>query len=385
MATTGVPERTDDPIVNQSHINSSKQISPEASESRLPAGGLSLRFSLRTLLLLTVVASILSTVVGLPYAEYRRELLIARKLEAQGGSVDWRPRTESWGADFFSRRGLSRVYLRVNGVEFKNGWRTKNDDLSGLSDLKHLKWLSFSDSSVDDSGLIHFSDCNSLTYLEMKNNRSITDAGLRKLNLNNLNTLHIDGTDIGYDGIKWIAKQNPKLDGQALLARHVLAQLEIADFNAQKSTDPRQLPRVERLIVRPNSKQQWSEAAEHLRAFPGPVIVPFYDRLIGNPQHPWGLALSVVLLDGTTEITSRDLSTMAWRHSLSTLSAIAIVPPREHVVSRLVGKGTIRAWFGTPEWPPKIGIDHLDIPGTAEIVYVDATSLPVKVELQPIR
>lgn len=339
------------------------------------------RFSLRNLLLFTVAASILSTVVGMPYAEYRRELVIANKLEERGCWVDWRPRTTNWGADFFSSVGLGNAFLRVNGVEFKEDWDIKNDDLSELSGLTHLAWVSFPDSSVDDDGLLHFRDCNSLTHLEMKDNSSITNVGLRNLNLNDLHFLDIDGTSVTYGGIRWIAMQNPMLDETTLIGRHALGHLKQGDFRYQTSigTESKLQSRDNITVREDNSRRQWHDAAEHLREFPGVVIYQFQDLPeTSGPEVEWGLTLSVVILKDATTIRPSEVEGAVRR---GTLPAVAIIPPFGTAVSRLSGEGTIRAWFGEPDWPANVGEDSLEITG-AEVVFVDADSLPVTVQLR---
>lgn len=343
-----------------------------------------LRFSLRSLLLLTVLASVLSCVVGWPYVEHRRQLSVARRLEAGGGWIDWRPRTTSWGADFFTRLGLGQAYLRVNGVEFKNGWQTCNDHLAGLSELPDLTWLSFHDTSVDDEGLGHFCDNRSLTHLELKDNIAITDKGLRRLKQTKLNTLDLDGTSVTYDGIRWITKRNPKLDRDNLIARHAVTQIKNSSLAHRNNIaiEWKLTPR-DNIYVERNSRKQWHEAAEHLREFPWAVISQFRDLPFdAGPEHAWGLTISPVMLEDQTTITFRDLKPTLRR---GTASAVALVPPPGQFVSTLIGDGPIQAWYGDPDWPAKIGTDRLEIPSSAQIVFVDTTSLPIEVALQSLR
>lgn len=342
------------------------------------------RFSLRNLLLFTVVASILFLVVGLPHAEYRRQLAIANKLEERGCWVEWRPRTKNWGADFFSSVGLGRGYLRINGIEFKEGWNTTNDDLSGIAHLENLSWLAFKDSSINDEGLALLNEFRSLRYLDLENNVSITDVGLRGLTLDALSSLNVDGTSVTYDGLRWIVKQNPLLDEMTLIGRHAIAQLKQTDFRYRASiANESKLQPSDNITVRhENSGSQWRESAKHLREFPGLVVYQFRDLpREARPEHEWGLTLSLVVLKGESTIRPSEVKDAVRRH---TLPAVAIIPPLGAAVSRVSGNREVRAWFGEPDWPGKVGENTLAIPNDAEIVFVDAASLPVKVEVSPI-
>lgn len=340
-----------------------------------------MRFSLRNLLLFTVVSSILFMVVGLPYAEYRRQLVIANRLEERGCWVEWRPRTKNWGADFFSDVGLGRGYLRINGIEFKESWSTTNDDLSELTSLEHLSWLAFKDSSINDEGLVRLNKFPSLTYLDLEDNVSITDAGLKRLTLTDLSSLNVDGTSVTYDGLNWIAKQNPLLDKETLIGRHAIAKLKQMDFRCHVSvaSESKLQPRDSIGVGQHNSGSQWRDAAEHLREFPELVIYQFRDlpQRVG-PEYEWGLTLSIAVLGVESTIRSSDIRA-AVRNN--TIPAVAVIPPLGTAVSRLSGPGEIRAWFGEPDWPAKVGENTLEIPMDAEIVFVDAASLPVTVEV----
>lgn len=323
-------------------------------------------------------------IVGLPYAEYRRQLAIANKLEERGCWVEWTPRKDKWGADFVAGLGLGHGYLRINGIEFEEGWDTKNDDLSELEQMESLSWLAFKDSSINDEGLLHLNQFPSLTYLDLEDNVSITDLGLKGLTLTDLRWLNVDGTSVTYDGLKWIAQHNPLLEEESLIERHAIAKLKQTDFvfHASITIESKFYPRDHITIRRRNSLVQWRAAARHLREFPGFVIYQFRDHPIeSGPEHRWGLTLTALVLDDGATIHRRAL-----KHAVrdGTISVVAIVPPAGKVVSRLKGKATIRAWYGKPDWLARASVRKMDIPSDAEVVFVDKESLPVTVEFNSI-
>ena len=336
------------------------------------------RFSLRGLLIFTVATSILSTVVGLPYAEYRREVAVANRLEELGCWVDWRPSTKHWGADFFTNLGLGQPYWRVVDVEFEEA--ISNDDLTELKKLSELRRLSFVGSWIDDAGLLHLNKCSSLRHLDMQGNATITDKGLRNLELRELEFLNTAGTRVTYAGLKLIAQQNPMLDAPTSIGLHALRELEQAEFRSDQQIASRsQLRPSDEITVQPrhqNSRQEWYAAAKHLQEFPGSVISQFPEPIESGKE--FGLTLDIAILtEDAVTIRSRNLSRTP---ALGTIHAVALIAPQWTNIARLTGE-EVTAWYGGTRHHAD---NSLEVPADAEVVFVAVSSLPVTVELSPV-
>ena len=137
-------------------------------------------------------SSVVSTVVGWPFASYRYELGIADDLEDVGAYVEWKPRTKSWGAGFTSTIGLEKIYFRVTGVAFEDS-ELDTETLSKLPRFRHLSWLELRNCSIEDDDIQFLASCQALKGLDLRDNPLLSDVGLQKIEAKKTGTAPLDG------------------------------------------------------------------------------------------------------------------------------------------------------------------------------------------------
>ena len=180
------------------------------------------QFSLRTLLLLMLVASIGLSWFAMKLQHVRRQREVVVAIEKAGGEVEWyTTSTPQWlihllGERFFCTHitvsfygnqitdkalehlkgltllrclGLQRTQVTANGLEH----------LKGLSRLQNL---TLKDTQVTDAGLEHLKGMNQLQYLNLDWTQ-VTDAGLEHLKgLSQLRVLYLQGTQVTDTGLE---------------------------------------------------------------------------------------------------------------------------------------------------------------------------------------
>jgi hypothetical protein len=169
------------------------------------------QFTIRSLLLLTVIVAIPCSWMTLRMDRARRQL---RAVEAFDNSSHKRsPReirddayelTPGWlrlvlGDDFFAE-----VTEIDYGLSFSG--KAEDKDLEYLSGIHSLKTLILRETKITDIGLERLKDLRQLTLLNLESTR-ITDAGLRHLkNLKQLTELDLRGTSITDLGLEQISR-----------------------------------------------------------------------------------------------------------------------------------------------------------------------------------
>ncbi len=181
------------------------------------------QFSLRTLLIVTVLCAIPCAWLGRKIERKRREREAVESITKDGWSVIYdsqidpkgnqyssdKPRGPGWlrtvlGENFFSE--AKRVY----SFEEKHGTKACTDSgLERINELPHLEWVSLAGTHVSDVGLVHINELTELATLDLSNTR-VTDAGMEHINgLAQLQSLYLTGTtitDAGLDQLKGLTK-----------------------------------------------------------------------------------------------------------------------------------------------------------------------------------
>ncbi len=150
-----------------------------------------LQFSLRSLLLLVLVASAGFSWLGIRTQRTRAMRAAVAKLDRFGPQVE-----ESGG--------------RVWWIDFSGcGTKPTDDDLVDLKPFSHLKWLILAGAPITDAGLQHLDALVRLESLDLAET-PITDAGLEHLTvLGRLESLNLSGTrvtDAGLEHLKTLSR-----------------------------------------------------------------------------------------------------------------------------------------------------------------------------------
>jgi hypothetical protein len=172
------------------------------------------KFSIRSLLVLVVVAAVPCWWFGMKMRQAERQREAVQAIQEVGGGVSYdyqhtsmmgHPPGPAWlrrllGDDFFAD---------VRSVYFLNVGDVGDESLQHLESLRNLRLLSLDRTQVSDDGLEHLRGMNNLEQLNLSNTR-ITDAGLQHLKgLTNLSSLDLRGTEVTDEGIEKLRQALP--------------------------------------------------------------------------------------------------------------------------------------------------------------------------------
>jgi hypothetical protein len=187
------------------------------------------QFSLRTLLIFTVVCAIGAAWVATRMEQKRRELNAVETVVRLGGCANFSDDCYDDGLLHMSPAeyeppGLLTRLLRVAGldsdfhvvhVHFRGGTErtsVKDSDLTMLTAFPHLLDLELSDVEIGDDGLRYAAALTELRNLDLRRTR-VTDAGLRYLaELKELKSIDLDGTHVTSQGIERLQQTLPKAE-----------------------------------------------------------------------------------------------------------------------------------------------------------------------------
>ncbi|MGO9114084.1 MAG: hypothetical protein ACLP9L_33125 [Thermoguttaceae bacterium] len=127
------------------------------------------QYSLRSLLLLTLLVSIGMSWIATTMQRAKRQREVARAIEKLGGRVWW---------DFASRHEASFL-SEVIYVDF-SGEKVEDEALQSLNQLTHLARLNLNNSEITDSQLRHLKGLAQLRWLELEAPR-VTDEAVKEL------------------------------------------------------------------------------------------------------------------------------------------------------------------------------------------------------------
>jgi hypothetical protein len=149
------------------------------------------QFSLRTLLVLVLLASIGLSWLAVKMEWARRQRAVLSKL------AHFEPHAE------YSGQSVVRLWFQKNPNEFTD------DDLSHVNKLENLQCLNLTETGISDAGLVHLNELPRLKTLFLWDTR-ITDAGLIRLEkLQDLEYLVLRGTQVTDEGIQKLQEALP--------------------------------------------------------------------------------------------------------------------------------------------------------------------------------
>lgn len=159
------------------------------------------QFSLRTLLVFMLLASIPLSWVAVKLQRARRQRAAVEAIEELGGAVGYDPLAPDWqsellGRDFFGHVAVIvfRDFKVTDAGVVVEGITVTDAGLEHLKELTQLTHLSLRHAEITDAGLEHLKGLSQLEDLDIQHTR-VTDAGLKHLQgLKRLKWLHISGT-----------------------------------------------------------------------------------------------------------------------------------------------------------------------------------------------
>lgn len=126
------------------------------------------QFSLRTLLLLILVASSGFSWLGIRTQRARTQRAIVQKLEEKGFDLE------------VTHMGVHVYTLRIDAS--KSSAKASDEDLREIERLSRLRWLDLSGSAVTDAGLVHLEHLTLLDWLDLHGTQ-VTEEGVQKLQI----------------------------------------------------------------------------------------------------------------------------------------------------------------------------------------------------------
>ena len=163
------------------------------------------QYSLRTLLVVMLWASIGMSWVGVKIWQAKREREAVETIQKFGGGVNWHKLSgPKWlqllvGVDIF------------NNVRIVNIAGTKVNDagLESLKCLPQLQWLDLGYTQITDADLEHLQGSSQLQVLLLSETK-VTDAGLKYLDgLSQLRQLSLNGTAVTAEGVRKLQQALP--------------------------------------------------------------------------------------------------------------------------------------------------------------------------------
>lgn len=170
------------------------------------------QFSIRTLLLLTVVVAIPSNWLAVEMKRAKEKEAVVESLRKMGGIVlydyqanDYMPvRTPAWLYNVFGNSFFSEVYNIL-----LDGTKVTNDDLLCLQKLQQARVLTLNSTTITDTGLKHLETLERLEHLDLSNTQ-VTDGGLKHLKeWYNLRHLRLSKTHVTNAGVAELQKALP--------------------------------------------------------------------------------------------------------------------------------------------------------------------------------
>ena len=196
------------------------------------------QFSLRTLLIFTLICAVASAWLTHRVERKRKEREAVESIFEDNGAVvyDYDYRIAASSKEIPSARPSGPIWLRnvlgdnffseVTGVWFslhESGPKLGSDaGLEHINELTQLQMLTLSGTKITDAGLVHIKDLSKLTSLDLRE-CGITDAGLEHIKgMTELHELFLWRTNIGDAGLK-------HLEGLTALKRLDLGSTNVTD------------------------------------------------------------------------------------------------------------------------------------------------------------
>ena len=202
------------------------------------------QYSLRTLLVLTLVVCIGMGWIGVKMQQARKEREAVAAIEQLGGQAWWeypRVESESRGQAWLRKLLGDEILVHPDRVLIRND--AGMEHLKGLTQLRKL-WLQ--GTQVTDAGLKHVEVLTQLQFLRLAD-AEVTDAGLEYLKgLTQLQSLSVEGTSVtdaglahleGLTQLQWLYLDDSHVTDVGLEHLQGLPQLRMLSLRGTQVTD----------------------------------------------------------------------------------------------------------------------------------------------------
>jgi Leucine-rich repeat (LRR) protein len=211
------------------------------------------QFSLRSLLIFTLICAIPCAWLGRKIEQKRKEREAVESMVKDGFSVMYDSQLDPRGTPYSNEQPPGPGWLRkVLGDNFfseakrvfvfgdRRGTKTCTDaGLERIGELTHLQWVSLDSTNVSDSGLVRIEALTELQILDL-GDTAITDVGLEHVEgLSQLSSLYLTGTKITDAGLE-------RVKGLTRLVALGLEGTKVTDAGLEKLTN---LTRLGNLIL----------------------------------------------------------------------------------------------------------------------------------------
>jgi hypothetical protein len=180
-----------------------------------------LQFSLRTLMVLVLLASVAMSWLAVKMQRAKRQREAANRIVKLGGSVTYDYEVDASGQRIPNTNAPGPTWLRrLLGQDFfadvvqanLDSTEVTDAELEFLNGLPRLRWLNLFNTQVTDAGLKHLEPLGYLQRLELGGASQITDAGLEHLEgLHELWAVYLGGTQVTEEGEKRLQQALPNL------------------------------------------------------------------------------------------------------------------------------------------------------------------------------
>ncbi|MCU0878511.1 MAG: hypothetical protein MUF06_12060 [Pirellulaceae bacterium] len=182
-----------------------------------------LQFSLRAVVLFTVLVSIALGWIGNILVRVRRQRAAIARVEAMGGQAVYdyhASRVKSPpGPEFVRTLVGDDAFASVESIRFSYRKKFTGDDLAVLAEFPKLKRLDLSFADVDDEGIARIGTLRTLEFLYLRG-INISDSNIvLLLNLHELRFLNIEQTDVtdrGLEHLRSLKQLNRVVVGPAI-------------------------------------------------------------------------------------------------------------------------------------------------------------------------
>lgn len=163
------------------------------------------QFSIRTLLLIMVLASIGMSWIAVQMQKARRQKEAVKALEMGGARVEYEDPLHP-----VFRRVIGRgLFAEVFAVDASSIHNFSDEDLAPLAAFPSLKALALADTRITDAGMKHLERLTDLTYLVLSFT-DVTDTGLEHIkDLRGLRTLVLARTRVTDEGVAKLQQALP--------------------------------------------------------------------------------------------------------------------------------------------------------------------------------
>ena len=353
-------------------------------------GKLRVRFSLRSLLLLTLVTSILLSTVGYRLVQYRREAAVATRLEEVGALIEWTLTSKDrWSFNILRRLELGYLFLRIRGINLDATTVTPEmlDDLASLSELRQLR-INRCSFQADVASL---NQLKSLDEFELSSNLHIEDEDLTELRLPHVQTWRLDQRVSDYETLDTVAANNPNLDATALIRNKSLFELKRLRFPASTQYRTRWKWHFGESLDVGNvlARRRWISAKPHLDMYPGPmranVLVAKGGYAAPEREGTPMFLSSIVLKIRPIGVTDQQIIPVLHEPINERPDAVALIPESGQLVVQVSAAHDIHVWTQAEsqehitEFQLIVG-KQVAIPQSTSTIYVSSNSLPIRIE-----